>query len=71
MNSTRTSDQIYNRAFHEAAHAVMCIMKRAPLIEVAVYEEADEERRLGCCYHAGTISLELMGWMPPPAGIGV
>lgn len=49
--SKRSQEEIYNTAFHEAAHAVMCIIKRGELDEVIVNEEADADGRLGSCHY--------------------
>lgn len=54
MNDNNINDEIYHTAFHESAHAVMCIMKGSAVFEVVVNEEADERSRLGYCSYSMT-----------------
>lgn len=63
MLDTNTEIDVYGTAFHEAAHAVMAMMKGAMVYEIAVLDEPDERGRGGYCTVEKTGSLLRDVWV--------
>lgn len=50
LNASKNKDEERRiTAYHEAAHAVMCIWKNVPVFEVEVFDKPREDRAIGVC----------------------